>query len=117
MVNLFDVDIILLVLNLFSIVLGHLLSMPGLLLGVVEGTDLRLIASRSIAIDSFVLVWVVETLNCGVTFVAKEPIWTLFPTVFRVWGARHVLAVFSRVLENLRRPSEVPHMVSVDARL
>lgn len=64
-------NIIMLILNLFSVVLSHLLSVARLLLSMVEGADLRFIASRSIAIDSLVFVWMVEALHCGVTLVTK----------------------------------------------
>lgn len=87
LVDLFDVDIILFVLNLLSVIFGHLLCMTRLLLGVEKRANFRFVTARSIAIDSLVLVWMVKSLNCRMTLVAKKPLWALLPADLRVGGA------------------------------
>lgn len=112
-----NVNIVLLVVHLLSIIFAHLLSVTALLLSVVEGTDLGLVTSGAITIDSLVLVGVVEPLNCRMTFVAEQTIWTLLPSGFRVGVVRalHGLTVFWRIFEYLWWPSEVSHVVGVNA--
>ena len=83
---------------------------------MVEGTDLRLVAPIPVAVDPFVLVWVVQTLDCRVALVAEKSVGALLPAILRVLAlVRQRLAILWRVLEDLGRASEVPHVVGVDA--
>ena len=84
LVDLFDVDIILFVLNLLSVIFCHLLCMTRLLLGVEKRTNFRFIAARPITIDSLVLVWMVKALNRRMALIAKKPLGALLPPYFRI---------------------------------
>lgn len=117
LVDLFDVDIILFVLNLLSVIFGHLLCMTRLLLGVKKRTNFRFVAARSITIDSLIFVWMVKALNRRMALIAKKPLRALLPPYFRVRWAWHEFAVFRRILEYLGRSSEVPHMMGINTRL
>lgn len=114
----FNFDIILLILHLLSIVLTYFLSMISLLLGMIECTYLTFVASRAITVDSFVFIGVVQPLHRRMTFVAKQALRALLPArVGPIRLALHVFAIFRNILEDLRRPSKVSHMMSVDAAL
>jgi len=52
------------------------------------------------------------------TFVAEQALRALLPArVGAVRLALHVFAIFRNILEDLRRPSKVSHMMSVDTAL
>ena len=86
-INLFDINLVLFVFRLFSIILRHFLSMFALLLGVIKSTDLRLVASRPITIDSFVLIGMVQPFHRSVALVAEKSFWAEFPYKLRVVAA------------------------------
>lgn len=66
-----DIDVVGFALHLSSVVFAHFLCMGSFLLVVVKRADFGLVAPRSVAVDPFVLVWVVQALDCGVTLVAE----------------------------------------------
>lgn len=78
-----------------------------------KGTNFRFVTTKLVTRDSFVLIGVVETLNCRVTFSALESSWTLVPT--DSFGQH--FTVFGCILENLRRSSKITHMVRVNTTL
>jgi hypothetical protein len=60
----------------------------------------------------------IEPFDCGMALVAEQTHGTLFPAeIVATLLALHVLTIFWQVLEDLRRPSEVAHVVGVDTAL
>ena len=47
---------------------------------VVKGTYIKLVASMFVAHDSLVLVWMIESLNCGMTLITFQTFRTLVPS-------------------------------------
>ena len=47
---------------------------------VVKGTYIELVASMFVAHDSLVLVWMIESFNCGVTLITFQTFRTLVPS-------------------------------------
>lgn len=71
LIDKFLVNVVFLVLHRFPVILTHLDRVVSLLMIVIEGTNLGFVASASIAIDSLILVRMVKSLYCRVTFVAE----------------------------------------------
>ena len=74
-----DIDIVLFILHLFSVIFAYFLSVVAFLLRMEECADFTLVAPGAVAVDPFVLIWVIESLNSCVTFVAKQALWALLP--------------------------------------
>ncbi len=104
---------LLLLVQLLSVILALLGGGGSLVLSVEERADLRLVAAGAVAVDALVLVGVVQPLHCGVALVAEQALGAHLPALVRA----HDLAVLRRVLKDLRRPAEVPHVVGVEAGL
>ena len=77
-----------------------------------KGTDVHLVAASAIALDSLILLWMVQALNCGVTLATFDSTRAVLPTEAILEG----LAVLGRVFEQVGWPSEVSRVVRVDAR-
>ena len=71
LIDKFLVNVVFLVLHRFPVILTHLDRVVSLLMIVIEGTNLGFVASASIAVDSLILVRMVKSLYCRVTFVAE----------------------------------------------
>ena len=80
---------------------------------MIEGADLQFVASLLVTHYSLVLVWMVETLHCGVTLVALDSTRTSIP--------RHAIhkcvTILRGILKQVWWSSKVPHVVSIDAAL
>ena len=113
LIDKFLVNVVFLVLHRFPVILTHLDRVVSLLMIVIEGTYLGFVASASIAVDSLILVRMVKSLNCRVTFVAENSIWTHFPTRICI----QIFTILCRVFEDLRRSSKVTHVMSINAVL
>ena len=110
------VDIILFVLDLFSIILANFLRMVTFLLRVKKCTNFTLVASGAITINSLILVRVVKAFHCSVTLIAKKSLRALLPArIASLVLTLHVLAVFGHILENFRWSPKVSHMMRIDA--
>jgi hypothetical protein len=97
--------------NCLPIVFAELVS-EILFLGRMEkGAYLWFITSQFVAADSFVLVWVVKSFDCCVTFWALQALRTLVPTDALLEN----FTIFGGVFKNFGRPSKISHVVSVDA--
>ena len=71
LIDKFLVNVVFLVLHRFPVILTHLDRVVSLLMIVIEGTNLGFVASTSVAVDSLILVRMVKSLYCRVTFVAE----------------------------------------------
>lgn len=69
-IDLFYIDLVLIVLRSLSIIFCHFLSVFTLLLCVIESTDLRLIATWTITVDSLILIRVIEPFHSSVALAA-----------------------------------------------
>lgn len=111
------VNVVFLVVHGFPVVLTHFDRVVSLLVIVVEGADLRFVASTSIAVDSLVLVGMVKSLHSCVTLVAENPIRAHFPARICCLLVAQVFTVLWQVLEDFGWSSEVTHVMSVNAAL
>jgi hypothetical protein len=117
-IDFLDFNVVLFVLYLLSVVLADFLSVISLLLRMIERTYLAFVTSRAVAINSLVLVWVIQSLHSRVALVAKQPLRALLPTgLGAISLALHIVTVLRNILEDLRRPSKVPHVMGVNTAL
>jgi len=77
---------------------------------MMKSADLSLVASQFIAIDSLVLVGMVQSLNCSVAFGTFQSQGTLIPT----YSFAQYFTVFRCVLKDFRRSSEISKVMRVD---
>ena len=91
--------------------------MVSLLVIVVERTDLGFVASAPVAVDSFVLVWVVEPLHSCVALVTEDSVRAHLPPSICGLRVAEILTILCCILENLRWSPEVTHVMGVDAAL
>ena len=116
MVQISDVQSVRINLEL-SILLYEFLSHFGrmVLLGgiVVESTYLFLIALELLAVLPLVTLRMIQFLDCGVGFVAKEPI----RAHGHIYITLNMFTIFRRVIKIGGWPSEVSHVVSIDTVL
>lgn len=115
-VYLLNLDRVLFPLNLLLVLLRHRQRLLLLLRSVMESANLLLVTAMAIAVFAFVLVRMVQFLDRGVTFLAKEAVRTEFPSVLPVY-LLHALAIFRSVLENLGWTPKISHVMSIDATL
>ena len=84
-------------------VLAELDSLMAFTHVVVKGANVQLVASVLIAHDTLVLVRMVKSLDCGMTLGAFNSFRTQIPSN----AVNESFAVFRRILENIRRSSEI----------
>lgn len=116
LVDAVDIYVILFILHLFSVVFAYFLSVISFLLWVEESTNFALVAARAIAVNPFILIRMVQTLDCGVALVAKKTLRALLPTRFScLICSGHILTIFRNVFKYLWRSPKITHMVRVYA--
>ena len=110
-----------LILNLFLIPLCLLLHVIPLVIAVIKGANILLVAPVPVAVFSLVVVRMVQFLNCRVALLAHDALRTQLPRQLGPHALsrsrlllRHRLAVLRRILEDLGRPPEIPHMVRIN---
>lgn len=96
-----------------AVIFAYLQSEVAFTHGVIERADFELVAPQFVALDSFVLVRVVKSLDGGVALAALEAARAQIPADTRDQG----LAVLGIVFEEVRWSPEVTHVVRVDAPL
>lgn len=99
--------------NLSSVVLAFFVSLLPFFLRMIESANLRLIASWSIAKDSFILVRMVKSFDSCMALVAFKPVFALVPPN----SFNESLTILWQIFENVRWSSEVSHVMSVDTTL
>lgn len=78
---------------------------------MIEGTDLHLITTHAVALDSLVLVRMVEPLDSGVALGTLDAPRAVLPP----FTALECLTVLRRILEQVWRSAEVTRVMRVDA--
>lgn len=95
------------------VVLADLDGQVPLTQAMVECADLQLVATLLVALNPLVLVRVVQPLDRGMAFGTQKTVRAEVPSHTSKQG----FAVFRVILEKVGRPSEVPHVVCIDASL
>jgi len=80
---------------------------------MIKRTDVHLVATRAVTLNTLVLVRMVQSLNSGVTFATLYAPLAVIPPQTVLEG----LAVFGCVLKQISWPSEVARVMCVDATL
>ncbi len=74
-----NINWVLFVHRLLSVILAHFLGVAFFLLAVKEGSYLCFVASATIAVYALVLIWMVKALDGCMTLVAQETVWAELP--------------------------------------
>jgi len=83
----------------------------------MERTDFLLVASVTVTVLPLILIGMIQFFDRRVALLAEEAVRAEFPGELLTFYLLHTFAVFCGILEDLRRPSEVAHVMSVDAAL
>lgn len=97
----------------FSVIFAKFISQVFFFCGMEKRAYFWFITTKFVTADSFVLVWMIKSLNCSVTLVTLETLWTLVPSDTLLQN----FTVLRWVLKNFRWPSKVPHVVCINATL
>lgn len=80
-----------------------------LFLAMVKRTDLRAVAPAFVARHFLIFIRMIQSLNRGVTLIAKKSLWTRFPPFLRT-----VFAILGLVSEDFGWPPKISHMMRIN---